>query len=80
MRAFQSGSVGSAGADGGGSSLEVLDANGDYNDPHNWQGSLITGGTPTLALGLRAQGLPPCNSLETLERVLSLLYRLYPPR
>jgi hypothetical protein len=33
-------------ADGGGSSLEVLDVNGDYNDPHNWQASLIPGGTP----------------------------------
>jgi hypothetical protein len=33
-------------ADGGGSSLEVLDVNGDYNDPHNWQASLLAGGTP----------------------------------
>jgi hypothetical protein len=33
-------------ADGGGSSLEVLDVNGDYNDPRNWQASLLAGGTP----------------------------------
>jgi hypothetical protein len=33
-------------ADGGGSSLEVLDVNGNYNDAGNWQASLRAGGTP----------------------------------
>jgi hypothetical protein len=36
-------------ADGGGGSLEVLDVNGDYNDPHNWQASLLAAGTPGFA-------------------------------
>jgi hypothetical protein len=35
-----------AAVDGGGSSLEVLDINGDYNDPRNWQASVLPGGTP----------------------------------
>lgn len=34
------------GADGNGSSLEVIDMNGDYNDPANWRASLLAGGTP----------------------------------
>ena len=33
-------------ADGNGSSLEVIDMNGDYNDPANWRASLLAGGTP----------------------------------
>jgi len=33
-------------ADGDGSSLEVLDINGDYNDAANWQASVLVGGTP----------------------------------
>jgi hypothetical protein len=33
-------------ADGGGSSLEVLDVNAAYNDPRNWQASPLAGGTP----------------------------------
>ena len=37
-------------ADGAGRSLEVLDVNGDYNNPANWQASAFDGGTP---------GLPP---------------------
>ncbi|MFT4549118.1 MAG: hypothetical protein ACI9MB_003089, partial [Verrucomicrobiales bacterium] len=32
-------------ADGGGSSLEVIDVDGDYNDPTNWRAS-APGGTP----------------------------------
>ena len=35
-----------SGADGNGSSLEVIDVNGDYNDPANWRSSLQIGGTP----------------------------------
>jgi hypothetical protein len=42
-----------AAADGGGSSLEVLDVNGDYNDPHNWQASVVAGGTPGLPAIIR---------------------------
>jgi len=33
-------------ADGGGSSLEALSVSGDYNDPANWQASVLTGGSP----------------------------------
>jgi hypothetical protein len=33
-------------ADGGGSSLEVIDTEGDYNDPLNWRASSTAGGTP----------------------------------
>ncbi|MBN1853522.1 MAG: lamin tail domain-containing protein [Pirellulales bacterium] len=36
-------------ADGGGSSLVVVDANGDYDDPDNWRNSLAFGGTPGMA-------------------------------
>ncbi|HEY2952613.1 MAG TPA: CotH kinase family protein, partial [Verrucomicrobiae bacterium] len=35
-----------AGADGTGSTLEILDPSGNYNDPFNWQASPETGGTP----------------------------------
>ncbi|PYJ97131.1 MAG: hypothetical protein DME23_17060, partial [Verrucomicrobia bacterium] len=35
-----------AAADGAGSSLEVLDINGDYNEAANWQASVLVGGTP----------------------------------
>ena len=33
-------------ADGEGSSLEVIDTEGNYNDPFNWRASLALGGTP----------------------------------
>jgi len=33
-------------ADGGGSTLEVVDVTGDYNDPANWAASTEQGGTP----------------------------------
>ena len=33
-------------ADGNGPSLEVIDTEGNYNDPFNWRASLIVGGTP----------------------------------
>ena len=33
-------------ADGGGKSLEILNVNGDYADPINWQASAVPGGTP----------------------------------
>jgi hypothetical protein len=33
-------------ADGNGYSLEVLDLNGDYNDPTNWTASALLDGTP----------------------------------
>jgi hypothetical protein len=36
-------------ADGGGSSLEVIDTEGDYNDPNNWRASTEFGGTPGTA-------------------------------
>jgi hypothetical protein len=32
--------------DGGGFALEIIDLNGDYSDPLNWQPSAIVGGTP----------------------------------
>ena len=34
-------------ADGGGSSLEVVDSGGDYDDPRNWRASSQFGGSPT---------------------------------
>ncbi len=36
----------SSAADASGASLEVLDVNANYNDPGNWQASLLAGGTP----------------------------------
>ena len=33
-------------ADGTGPSLEVIDVEGDYNDPANWQASALLGGSP----------------------------------
>lgn len=33
-------------ADGGGSSLEVINTEGDYNDPLNWRASTFPGGSP----------------------------------
>lgn len=33
-------------ADGGGSSLEVIDTEGDYNDPLNWRASNLPSGSP----------------------------------
>jgi len=36
-------------ADGGGRSLEILDPNGDPDDPANWQASTISNGTPGAA-------------------------------
>ncbi|MEO1824877.1 MAG: lamin tail domain-containing protein, partial [Roseibacillus sp.] len=33
-------------ADGEGASLEVIDTEGNYNDPSNWRASLVLGGTP----------------------------------
>jgi hypothetical protein len=44
-------------ADGGGSSIEVLDPQGDYNDGDNWRSSSEFGGTPGSA------GLGPDNRL-----------------
>lgn len=35
-------------ADGGGSSLEVIDTDGDYNDPFNWRASTLAEGSPGL--------------------------------
>ena len=44
-------------ADGGGRSLEVIDPNGDPNDPANWRASVNVGGSP----GLPNLALPPGN-------------------
>ncbi|MCA9261117.1 MAG: CotH kinase family protein, partial [Planctomycetales bacterium] len=33
-------------SDGGGSSMEVVDVNGDYNDGSNWRASSLSGGSP----------------------------------
>ena len=33
-------------ADGEGPSLEVIDTEGNYNDPFNWRASTVVGGTP----------------------------------
>ncbi len=33
-------------ADGQGASLEVIDTEGNYNDPANWRASVVVGGTP----------------------------------
>jgi hypothetical protein len=35
--------------DGNGSSLVVIDRDGDYNDPENWRSSIAFGGTPAAA-------------------------------
>ncbi len=37
-------------ADGQGPSLEVVDTEGNYNDPANWRASLVVGGTPGTVL------------------------------
>lgn len=37
-----------AAADGGGLSLEVIDTEGDYNDPFNWRASTLAEGSPGL--------------------------------
>lgn len=42
-------------ADGGGFSLEVIDAFGDPDDPGNWQASAAVNGTPGTANSARAQ-------------------------
>ncbi|MCH8924350.1 MAG: lamin tail domain-containing protein [Planctomycetes bacterium] len=42
-------------ADGRGSTLELIDPDGDYNDPHNWRSSIEFGGTPgTAGVGIAA--------------------------
>lgn len=38
-------------ADGRGSSLEVVDTEGDYSDPLNWRASAVPGGTPGIVTG-----------------------------
>lgn len=38
-------------ADGQGSSLEVVDTEGDYDDPFNWRASAVRGGTPGVITG-----------------------------
>jgi len=38
--------------DGAGSSLQVIETEGDYNDPHNWWASIDVGGSPG------AEGMP----------------------
>ena len=38
-------------ADGSGSSLEVIDVNGDYNNPANWRASSILNGSPGMESG-----------------------------
>jgi hypothetical protein len=57
-----------AAADGEGSSLEVLDLEGDYNDPSNWQASPETGGTPG-----RPPTITPAFSAVTHDGVLVYL-------
>jgi hypothetical protein len=51
-------------ADGGGYSLEILDANGDPDDPANWRASARPGGSPGEANP--APGLPPLRLNEVL--------------
>ena len=41
---------------GQGSSLEVIDTEGDYNDPANWRASAIEGGTPGAGILLDTDG------------------------
>ena len=43
-------------ADGGGTSLEVIDPEGDYNDPLNWRASAFTDGSPGLAFATDLDG------------------------
>lgn len=44
-------------ADGQGPSLEVIDPQGDYNDPNNWRASGLTGGSPGAAPDFDGDGL-----------------------
>ena len=41
---------------GGGPSLEIIDTDGDYNDPLNWRASAVDGGTPGAGLLLDSDG------------------------
>ena len=41
---------------GGGPSLEIIDTEGDYNDPLNWRASAVAGGTPGAGLLLDSDG------------------------
>jgi hypothetical protein len=43
-------------ADGTGPSLEVIDTEGDYNDPLNWQASAYSGGSPGFAAATDEDG------------------------
>jgi hypothetical protein len=43
-------------AAGLGSSLEVIDTEGDYNDAANWRASTLVGGSPGLVLGADSDG------------------------
>lgn len=43
-------------ADGDGPSLEVIDTEGDYNDPLNWRASAFTDGSPGLAFATDEDG------------------------
>ena len=51
-----------AAADGGGRSLEILNANGDPNEPANWQASTVAGGTPGAV-----NSPPPVQSVQLSE-------------
>ncbi len=64
-------------SDGKGSALDIIDTNGDYNDPNNWRSSVEYGGSPgTAGLGkfsdvvvneLRANSVSP--QVDTIELV-----------
>ena len=43
---YNDGSPWPTAADGAGPSLEVIDTEGDYNNPFNWRASAVLGGTP----------------------------------
>jgi len=71
-------------ADGNGSSLELLDPTGDYDDPANWRASINYGGSPgTSSLGqppgvvinevLTHTDLPLYDSIELHNRTASAL-------
>lgn len=53
-------------ADGTGPSLEVIDTEGDYNDPNNWRASLTSGGTPGVGVIFDADG----DGLTDAEEIL----------
>ncbi len=69
-------------ADGAGPSLEVIDPQGDLNNPANWRASSAAGGSPGIANpepapGLQLQALEPGRIRLRFERNATMGYTVY---